>query len=412
VRAGILKKIPMSSETKKPLYTLEFFRVTAVFFLLMSTMTMLFLLPIFVEEKGGNAFDIGLVMGAMPVAAVLSRIFLGRWMDTAGRKKVLLFCGLANTGLMFLFLTVDSIGSWLIFLRFIQGIAMGGYIAAVWTIMADRSPPSRLAEGLGIFGIAGMAALAVGPRAGEYILDWGYGFKGIFIVSGIISAAGVGMTFFIGESRPSGTCETFIHSFRKMFRGDLVIVLLITVAFSVSRAAFASFFAEYSRLEAIGSMGIFSMIYSGTTVSLRLIAGRVADRAGRELVLLPGLAVFGLGIGLIAFIQSYPVFILSAVLCGAGHCFLYPVLNALVIEKVHSCSRGTATGIFTSSFDIGLGAGSLIWGTVADLGSYHLMYILAGLTAIIGIGGAGKLFREKKGRRAKLTETGVSVSTD
>ena len=99
----------------------------------------------------------------------------------------------------------------------------------------------------------------------------------------------------------------------------------------------------------------------------------------------PALVVFGVGIALIAFINSWPVLILSAFLCGLGHCFLYPVLNALVIERVHSCSRGTATGIFINSFDIGIGAGSLLWGAVAQVGGYRLIYLLAGAVALLGL---------------------------
>ncbi|MEA1927954.1 MAG: MFS transporter, partial [Candidatus Auribacterota bacterium] len=295
---------------------------------------------------------------------------------------------------VFLFLTVNSVGPWLIILRLIQGVAMGGHITAVWTITADNSPPGRLAESLGIFGIAGMVALAVGPWGGELILNK-FNFAGVFIASGIISAIALALSLPLRESRPTTDCEAIRPSYRKTMGRGILVILLITFAFAVSRAAFTSFFAEYSLRWQIGTIGTYSIIYSVTTIFFRLITRKLPDRLGRERVLLPALITFGAGIGLIAVIHSWPVFIISAVLCGLGHCFLYPVLNALVVQRVHPVARGTATGLFISSFDIGIGGGSLIWGFVAQFGNYHLMYILGGLTAWAGIWGALRLLREE-----------------
>ena len=382
----------MRKPADQRLYTPEFLRVTVIMSLVMTTMTMFFLLPILIKQMGGGAFDIGLVMGVMSLGAVLSRIFWGWWLDRGGRKRTLLLSILINTAAVFLFLTVRSVGPWMVFLRVLQGVALGGNITAVWTIIADITPPARLAESLGIFGIAGMVALALGPWGGELILA-GYGFRGLFIVSGLLSALSLLLTLTIRESRPAGFCDSIIPSYRKMLGSGVLPVFLVTVAFAASRGAFASFFAEYSRLQRIGSIGTYSLIYSGTTIAFRLLAGRLADRVGRERVLVPGLIVFGTGIGLIAVIHSWPVFIISAFLAGLGHCFLYPVLNALVIQKVHSCTRGTATGLFISSFDIGIGAGSLVWGLTAQLGGYHLMYLLGGSVVLWGVWEARRLGR-------------------
>ncbi|MFH1037950.1 MAG: MFS transporter [PVC group bacterium] len=383
----------MSLESSPRLYTTEFLKVTVIMFLIMTTMTMFLLLPLLIEKMGGDAADIGLVMGITPLGAVISRIFWGRWMDLAGRKKILLLGTLLNTAAILLFLTVRGVGILMVMLRLLQGLALGGNITAVWTIIADITPQRRLAESLGIFGIAGMAALALGPWGGELVMK-AHGFPGLFIASGLLSLTAVLLSLRVRESRPSSACDSITPSYRKMLKGGVMSVFLVTIAFAVSRSAFASFFAEYSRLRQIGSMGVYSIIYSGTTIGFRLLAGRLPDRLGRTRVLIPALIVFGTGIGLIAFIHSWPLFILSAFFCGLGHCFLYPVLNALVIQKVHSCTRGTATGLFINSFDLGIGAGSIAWGLAAQFGGYRLMYLLGGATALLGIGGVRRLLRE------------------
>jgi len=379
----------MSRSDKPSLFGPGFFLVTAVFFLVMTTMTIFLILPILIDDLGGGAMVIGLAMGAVPIGSVASRFFWGRSMDRGGRKKVLILSTVLNTAAILGFLTVRAAGPWLIFLRLLQGVALGGNITAVWTITADISPPERLAQSLGIFGTAGMIALAVGPGAGEAMMNLfttlRAGFQGVFLLAGFLSLLALLLALGLKESRPAAECGPLGASYRDLLRHGVAAVLLVTVLFSISRSSFASFFAEYSRLRGIGSMGLFSAIYSATTIFFRFTIGHLPDRVGRLRVLGPALVVFGIGIALIAVIDSRPVFILSAFLCGLGHCFLYPVLNALVIERVHSCSRGTATGVFINSFDIGIGAGSLIWGTVAQFGGYRLIYLLAGATALLGI---------------------------
>ncbi len=390
----------MSVRTSSPpLFTPAFFLVTAVFLLVMTTQTIFLVLPVLVDELGGGALTIGLAMGAVPIGSVLSRFFWGRLLDRWGRRKVLLASNIFNTAVILAFLTVESAGPWLVFLRFLQGIALGGNITAVWTITADISPPARLAQSLGIFGTAGMVALALGPAAGEKMMNLvdplRTGFQGVFLLAAVLSFLALLLSILLRESRPETACDPIFPSHRELMGGGVVAVLLVTVCFAVSRSAFASFFAEYSRLKGLGSIGLFSAIYSGTTIFLRFTVGHLPDRLGRVRVLGPALVVFGAGIALIAFSEPWPVFILSALLCGLGHCFLYPVLNALVIERVQSCSRGTATGIFINSFDIGIGVGSLLWGAVAQIGGYLMIYPLAGVVAIIGLFFA----RPRSGRR-------------
>jgi MFS family permease len=386
----------MNRRDTPALFTPAFFLITAIFFLVMTTQTIFLVLPVLVDDLGGGALQIGLAMGAAPIGSVASRLFWGRWLDRGGRKKVLIFSTILNTAAILAFLTVKTAGPWLVFLRLLQGIALGGNITAVWTITADISPPARLAQSLGIFGTAGMVALAVGPAAGEAMMNafspLRFGFQGVFSLAALLSLLALALSVLLKESRPVVECGPVFPSQRDLMRGGVAAVLLVTIFFSISRASFVSFFAEYSRLRGIGSIGVFSAVYSGTTIFFRFTAGHLPDRLGRVRVLGPALIIFGIGIALIAFSDTWPIFVLSAFFCGLGHCFLYPVLNALVIERVHSCSRGTATGIFINAFDIGIGAGSLLWGAGAQVWgdlpqveSYRMIYLLAGAFALLGL---------------------------
>ena len=219
----------------------------------------------------------------------------------------------------------------------------------------------------------------------KYFTSLRAGFQGVFLFAGLLSLIALVLAFRLKESRPTTECGTVGVSYRELMRHGVAAVLLVTIFFSIGRSAFLSFFAEYARLRGIGSIGAFSAIYSGTTIFFRFTAGGLPDRLGRIRVVGPALVAFGVGIALIAYSNFWPIFILAAFLCGLGHCFLYPALNALVVERVHSCSRGTATGVFINSYDIGVGVGSLLWGAVGQFGGYQLIYLLAGATTLLGL---------------------------
>ncbi len=373
-----------------PLYNPEFFKATAVFFLLYLTWGMLFVLPVMIEKMGGDPLSIGLIMGATPAAAVVSRLVLGPWMDRSGRKKILLLCALLNTAVMFLMLTVRDAGWRPVALRILLGVAYGGYFSVLFTIISDHFPAARLAEGLGNFGIAGLLALAVGPLLAETIVGDAGHFDDLFIIAGIISLAAVAAAACMKESRRPAFCETAIPAGEGVSNRAVLFILLATVAFSASRGASVSFLADYCLKSGIGSIGIYSLVYSLTVAVFRFLAGPLTDRQGPARIILAGLALFGAATAVLAVMSSISLLLVSAFLGGIAHCFLYPALNALAVRRMSVCRRGTANGLFTAAFDFGLGAAAWLWGPLAAAGGYPLMFLAAGFAAWAGIPAALK----------------------
>ncbi len=397
------------SYDKPPLYTAEFFKATAVFFLLYLTWGMLFPLPILIEKLGGDPLAIGLIMGATPAAAVLSRLALGPAMDRSGRKKILLLCAFLNAAAMFLFLTVRDAGWWPVALRLLLGVAYGGYFSVLFTIVSDHSPPERLAEGLGNFGIAGLLALALGPLLAEALGGASGDFRAVFIAGGLISLAAASAAASMKESRRPAFCETAIPAGEGVSNRAVLLVLVATVAFAASRGAAVSFLADYCLKRRIGSIGLYSLVYSLTTAVFRFLAGSLADRRGPGRIVIPCLLVFGASTALLALMSSVAVLLLSAFLGGLAHCFLYPALNALTVRKMSVCRRGTANGLFTAAFDFGLGAAAWLWGPLAEGAGYPPMFLAAGIVSGSGVLAAMSFQNGQESRGAKDGKDGKDI---
>jgi MFS family permease len=99
-------------------------------------------------------------------------------------------------------------------------------------------------------------------------------------------------------------------------------------------------------------------------------------------VIKPCLALIVVGITIMPFANTLPVFIFIAIILGTGWAFLYPSLTMHVIERA-GLSRGPAMGTFTALADLGAGLGPMIMGFILQRTSYPIMYACLTLTGAI-----------------------------
>ena len=155
------------------------------FFLLLPT------LPTYARALGISEARIGLLSGALPLAAMLVRPLAGWAADRHGRKPLMLLGALVFAASSVLYAASHSLAA-LVAVRAFHGIGMGLYPTAGSAMAADLAPPARRGYVLGLLGIAGSLALAVGPLAGVWIVDaWGYPW--VFGASALLALVALGL---------------------------------------------------------------------------------------------------------------------------------------------------------------------------------------------------------------------------
>ena len=75
-----------------------------------------------------------------------------------------------------------------------------------------------------------------------------------------------------------------------------------------------------------------------------------------------GMAMMGLGLLLISFLDQITLLYIVMGVYGVGFSFLFPSLNTLLIEATEPSYRGKAYGYFYSFFSVGVVAGSGVTG--------------------------------------------------
>jgi MFS family permease len=85
---------------------------------------------------------------------------------------------------------------------------------------------------------------------------------------------------------------------------------------------------------------------------------------------------------ILTFSTTLPMFILVAVILGAGWALLYPSLLIYAIENAGS-AQGPAMATFTALGDLGAGIGPMIMGIILQRTSYPIMFSCLALTGAI-----------------------------
>lgn len=346
---------------------------------------MLASLPLLVvKELEGQESDVGLVMGVFAVSAVTVRPFVGRAADRWGRKGLMAGGAALMVMTAIAFILVPSI-TFLLPLRFVQGMGWGAFSTAAAALIADVAPASRRGEALGYYGMFAGIAMAVGPAVGVFLAD-SYGFPAMFALSAAAAAAGMVCSLAIVEPRPALQRSAAPLSLTNTLHRKSFFPSSVIFCSSVPYSAVMTFIPVFAAAQGIGNPGLFFTVYAISLVVFRAPIGKLSDILGRKPVIGPGLVVGALSLAILSQAGSMPMFVLVAFLYGLHFAAVQPLLMAMTVDRVSPGERGAAMGTFTLAMDLGIGIGAFLWGYVAEAVGFNSTYVIAAALTSVGLG--------------------------
>lgn len=355
------------------------FALSTVFYLLMTTMALYA-----IQRFMANDSLAGLTAGAYVIGAIVSRLLTSKYLDLVGRRRTVILGLAAFVVLSGLYLVVTDL-TVLIGLRFVHGLAFGAASTAIIASAIMLVPRAKRAEGSGYFSISATVAAGIGPLIGTLLIGAG-GYEGIFWAGTIASVLGLAATLFIRlpEREPS---EEELRTRWRIRPSDLLEVRAMPISIimllgGLGWSGVLAFYLNYADATgSAGEVGAFFTIYAVTVFVVRLVAGRIQDRFGDNAVFYPALAVFAVGLVIIAIPPTLPVAIVGAVLSAIGFGSLMPGGQAAAISAAPPERVGVATSTFFIMADAGIGFGPVILGALLPVTGYDGMYL--GLAALM-----------------------------
>jgi MFS family permease len=150
-------------------------------------------------EPSRVTFVAGLVMSAAALGAILSSSYLGKLADRVGHWAVIVGC-LAAAALL-LIPQAFVVSSWqLIVLRFLMGLALGGLLPCIASIIRHNVPESIAGAILGYSVSSQYTGQVVGPLAGGFV-GGHIGMRAVFIGTSVLMAIGAIANFVVLKGR-------------------------------------------------------------------------------------------------------------------------------------------------------------------------------------------------------------------
>jgi MFS family permease len=141
----------------------------------------------------------GLVMSAAALGSILSASRLGRLADRVGHWNVLIG-GLLAASLLLIPQAFVTAGWQLIFLRFLMGLALGGLLPCIASVIRHHVPDGAGGGVLGTSTSAQYAGQVIGPVAGGFI-GGQFGMRPVFLATCLLLAAGAAFNGWVRTRR-------------------------------------------------------------------------------------------------------------------------------------------------------------------------------------------------------------------
>lgn len=338
-------------------------------------------LPLHIREMGASEDIIGLIAGVFTVTSLGARPFIGRYLDTKGRKNIYLF------GLLIIIISIVAykfvpIISLFIFVRLLHGLGWSASTTSASTIATDIIPKPRLGEGMGYFGLTAVLAMALAPAIGLEIFHR-VNFALLCDISVILAIIGIILAVKLPSSQIEQTTgpNHNISLFEKQAYLPAVIIFFTTLTYG----SVVTFIAIYALDFDIQNIGVFFTVYSAALFISRPFFGKLIDKRGYRIVLIPGLLCIIATLPLLVFAQNLLSFIIAAVIYGIGFGAVQPTLQTMAVANVPPQRRGAANSTFMCGFDLGMGSGAVIWGFIAKTFGLQVMYALNMIPAIFAL---------------------------
>jgi MFS family permease len=370
------------------------------------------------------------------VARPIGAFVLGHWGDTHGRKNVLVLCMLmmgVSTFLVALLPTYQQVGvlapAILVFLRLVQGFAVGGEISGASAMILEHSPFGRRGyyTSYTLQGVQAGQILAAAVflplsivLSEDAFLSWGwripFALSAVVVFAGIIIRRRVDETPAFAEEAEEGVVpQAPIAQVVRENGVDMLRVICMALMNAVPTAATVFGAAYATNVEEYG-IGFSTTMYLWISVSGNLVAvllipfvGNLSDRIGRR----PCIIVGALGSTALSYGYLYAIsqgsamwaFVLAILMWGIVYQGYNAVFPAFYQELFPTKTRVTGFAVSQNIGTLITAFLPAIYATVAPGGS-NVPLIVGSFTFGIGIIAALAAFSARETYRVHLDDLG------
>lgn len=365
------------------------------FFTDFSTEMVLGVLPFFiVNTLGASRALLGAIEGSSELTSYAFRMVSGSLSDKVGKRKVFVIAGYGLSTVTKPFFAASS--SWIdaFVVRFIDRVGKGVRTAPRDALIADSVSESKVGRAFGMHRTIDQLGAIVGPIAAFGLLQI-VDIRGIILLSLIPGAIAVLiLVFFVKDvvvKKSAAARTTIFSNIRHVIRGNKPFVLLLIISGIFGIGAFNFSFILLRASDLGISENLIPLVYATINVAhtaIGLPSGILADKVGKEKVLIIGYSVFAASNALMLVLSQNTLYayILAAIF-GLYIGISETVQRAVIPMYVASELRGTAYGLYNVVIGTTFFVANVVFGFLWDNSSLTAAVSYSMITAITAVAG-------------------------
>jgi MFS family permease len=353
------------------------------------------IMPAFVQARGGQVSEIGLVLGLVALISVISGPIVGYYGDRLGRRPVLIASMIGFGvwyGLFFLArnMTLVYVGA------FIGGIFAAGALSVATAYASDAAGPEKTGGAIAKMQAAQMVGALLPPLAAGYLAEVNISLP-FGILSAIALTTAVLMIFLLGESMPveaiaegrksqmspiTATGKSFakIFAYLKTPVGPLLLIALMI--------AFPTGFFQATLPLLTGNTGLSTgdtgLIFSVGTLSIVLVNILIVEwlmkKVGYWANILAGLVAAAIFYLILPFCASFWAFMITNLLLSITTSSMRPAQITLIASQVEATEQSIAQSAYNQWTAIGniFGPplGTALYSAIGGVATYAVAAVL------------------------------------
>jgi MFS family permease len=338
-------------------------------------------LPDHLTQLGGAEYK-GFIIALFTLTAAISRPFSGKLADTVGRIPIMVFGSLVCFVCGFAYPWALTVSSFLL-LRLLHGFSTGFKPTATAAFVADIVPVEKRGEAMGLLGVTGSLGMAAGPALGSWVAQH-FSLNVMFYCSSAAALLSLLVQGTLTETLPRPLRKRFSLSLLKLQWDEIIeprvlSPAIVTLLCLLPYGAVLTVIPDQSRLLGLtgSTKGLFYICYTVASLAVRLVAGKASDTHGRVPVLRWSASILAVGLAVLVWSPSVPVFLVGAVIFGIGTGLNSPTLYAWTIDLSLPERRGRGVATMYIFLEVGIGIGALLAGWIFDNQPAHLPWVHA-----------------------------------
>ncbi|MDR3270950.1 MAG: MFS transporter [Peptococcaceae bacterium] len=384
-----MKEIGQQERVSERIWTRDFTlsTVSGLFAAMIMYMTMT-TFAVYAQTAFGTTKSLaGLAASIFVIGSVLGRIASGQCAGRVSERTLLIISGALLFGISFTYMIPAGFGV-LLSLRIIHGLSFGLFHTTLSTVVIQFIPRQRFAEGIGFFSLNFVIATAAGPFLGMLLVRL-LSYTALFwacILCGALAFLLV-LSVRIRPLAPQGGAapDGAKHSWGIVEPAALPLSFVI-ILMSGCYTGVTAFLESYTGSLGLGNAApLFFVVYAVFILVFRPLAGKLLDRRGDNIVMIPTILFYAASLLVLAFTHSVLVIFLSAFLMALGYGNVLNMGQAVAVKSVPLARIGKATSTYFMFSDAGMGLGPVLLGLVAGGYGFTAMYSVEVVVVLIGL---------------------------